>query len=419
VLSRVTFIVFVATGLAGLGDRVGAQDPAPPASLPEAPPDPFGDTTGTPTNPARTVAQTEPWGASLFVDQDSVYPWLGASGGDQNYTMGVGLQLTGGIVRFASWPVRRIDSLFGLGRIHRRLRIQTTAFLPANTPSYYESHSLTFANGAFTPDRIEDPEPIFDDRPYSSIVGLTAAHSTIDPYGRRVLRTELTIGALGLGLSESIQTAIHTRRRENNQQEDPSAETPYDPEGWRHQISAGGELTGKYTATWLQALSESTPHDLTLHAEASLGYYTNAAVGFVGRLGWLRSDFWTVQTNPLTAMNQGLSADAAQTARAQGTKSRVPQRKRSRDVLEAYLFGAARARFVIYNELLQGGFKDSSVAFRDADVERIVREVDAGATLAYKGLSLTIALTNRSPEYRVGESRSHTWGGVYIMYRSH
>jgi len=353
----------------------------------------------------------ERWGFSLFVDQDSVYPWLGPWGGDQNYTMGVGLQLTGRIVRPAAWPLRQVDSLFGLGRLHGHLARESTALLPGNVPSYYESHSLTLAVGAFTPRHLELESPIRDDRPYASILSLTAGRSTIDPYGRRVLRTELTLAVLGLNLAKTVQTRIHTQRRRANQRKDPSAVTPYDPAGWANQISDGGEPTAKYTATWLQALSESTPHDLTLQLEGSLGYYTNLAAGFVGRVGWLRSDFWTVQTNPLAVVNQGLR-DAGSGG------SRAPRRDRSRDKLEAYLFGAARARLVIYNELLQGGFRPSAVRLDDAGIERVVSELDAGATLSWKGFAATLSLTRRSPEYRVGEPRSHTWGGVYLVYRS-
>jgi len=382
--------------------------PPPPTPPPVAGEDPFAR----PLPATEATPGEERWGFSLFVDQDSVYPWLGPWGGDQNYTMGVGLQLTGRIVRPVAWPLRQVDALFGLGRLHGRLARESTALLPGDVPAYFESHSLTLANGGFTPRRLDLAEPIPDDRPYASILSLTAGRSTIDPYGRRVLRTELTLGVLGLNLAKSVQTSIHTKRRRANQRKDPSAVTPYDPAGWPNQISDGGEPTAKYTATWLQALSESTPHDFTLQLEGSLGYYTNAAVGFVGRVGWLRSDFWTVQTNPLAAVNQGLRDQGG------GDGSRVPRRDRSRDKPEAYLFGAARVRLVAYNELLQGGFRRSAVELEDTEIERVLRELDAGATLSWKGLSATISLTRRSPEYRVGEPRTHTWGGIYLVYRS-
>jgi hypothetical protein len=397
-----------------------AYIPLEAASPPEPglPPSP-AEAAATPTLQPESIE--ERWGLSIFVDQDSVYPWIAPWGGDQNYTMGVGLQISGQLARFASWPTEKIDWLFGLSRLHSHLR-ETGAILVDGTPRSPESHTLLLENGAFTPKHIEAAEPIFDDRPYASILALTAGHSTIDFYRRRVLRTDLTLGMLGLRLSESIQTSIHRCRRKKNQDKDPAAVTPYDPMGWPNQISDGGELTAKYTVTWLQALSESPPHDLTLHLEGSLGYYTNAAVGFAARLGWLRSDFWATRYNPLSYVNQAVPqavVESAQPTAAQAAAARrVPRRERGRSRVEAYLFAAARARLVIYNELLQGGFLDSTVTIAGSDVERVVPEFDVGASLAKSGWTLTIAATRRSPEMGVGVPRTHTWGGIYVSYQS-
>jgi hypothetical protein len=315
-------------------------------------------------------------------------------------------------------PVRGLDWVFGLGRLHRRFRESGSIRNLDGTRSFAESHALMLVqNGAFTPREISSPDPIHDDRPYASILAATAGRSTIDFTGRRVIKTELTLGVLGLRLSEWVQTGIHRSRRASNREEDPTAETPYDPEGWTHQVSDGGEPTLKYTATWLEALSESGPHDVALHVEGSLGYYTNVAVGFSGRLGILRSDFWTIRANPLTSVNQGLP-EAVATAAQATAGGKVPVRDRSRNKLEAYVFAAARARLVVYNALLQGAFRDSEVTIPTSGVERVVPELDAGVTLARCGFNLTIAATRRSPEYSVGAPRSHTWGGIYVSYRS-
>jgi len=366
---------------------------------------------------AERDSSEERMGWSLFIDQDSVLPWLGPWGGDQNYTMGVGIQVTGRWVPSETGPLSALDNVFGLARIRHRLLSGTTVLLPMDVPRNFESHTLTLLNGAFTPRHIELSDPIVDDRPYASILALTGSHTTVDPYGRRALRTDFTVGMLGLRLSERIQTAIHTHRRRQNQRRDPAAVRPYDPEGWPNQVSDGGEPTAKYTATWLQALSESRSHDVVLHAEGSVGYYTNAAVGLIGRLGWLHSDFWTVQSNPNAVVNQGFR-DTAQSARAGNSASRVPRRNRDRRKLDAYLHGALRTRFVVFNELLQGGFRHSNVVLDDTQIEHTLRELDAGATLSSRGVGLTLALTRRSPEYNVGNPRTHTWGGVYIVYRS-
>ena len=61
------------------------------------------------------------------------------------------------------------------------------------------------------------------------------------------------------------------------------------------------------------------------------------------------------------------------------------------------------------------------------DREKILNSIESGvivianryiaSTLSYQGASLTIALTRRSPEYNVGNPRTHTWGGIYLVYR--
>lgn len=331
-------------------------------------------------------------GGAIFFEQDSVLPWLGAWGGDQNYTMGLAFQASGPWLEpHVAKPLAWLDDRLGAGALHKRLRT-------GQGLQWVEDHTLTFGNTAFTPTRIDLVEPIFDDRPYSSLLYLTVSRATIDPAARRMLKTDLTAGMLGLHISDAVQTWIHTRRRERK---GPGALTPYDPAGWDNQISDGGEFTAKYTATLLQNVSDGAYHDVSLHAEASLGYYTNGAVGLVTRVGWLRTEFWTFNSNPTSAANQ-----------AGGPASRKKPRK-----IEFYLFGAGRGRAVVYNALLQGQFKDSPVTLDDTEIERVIREVEGGASLGFWKLNLVASVARRSPEYNVGQTRSHTWGGVYLIFR--
>jgi len=142
---------------------------------------------------------------------------------------------------------------------------------------------------------------------------------------------------------------------------------------------------------------------MTFATEASLGYYTNAAVGLVGRIGWLRSEFWTFSSNPMTAANQAVG----------GSESR----KKARPV-ELYAFGAVRARAVAYNALLQGQLRHSDVTLHDTAVEHLLREWEAGVVLAFWKINLVGSIARRSAEYSAGEHRSHTWGGIYVIVRT-
>jgi hypothetical protein len=376
-------------------------------SLPQAPdslhPDPFAANAGGQGAPAAPEGST----FSIYVDQDSVLPWLGPWGGDQNYTMGAGFGFGGAWISRAhlDWPARKLDALTGLGKIHSRFRNE------AGAGNYLESHSFNFAVTAFTPRHLETTVPIEDDRPYASLLGFTAGHATIDGAKRRVIRTELTLGFLGLRIADTVQTAIHRHRRANNQKKDPSALTPYDPQGWKYQISDGGEPTAKYTVSFLQVAQETRFHDVGLQAEASLGYYTNVAVGPIVRVGILRSDLWSLSTNPLTAYNQAACAPG------EASCGGLPSRDRSSRKLEIYAWAAGRGRLVAYNALLEGALRHSDVTFEATRIEPLVRELETGVTAGLYDWVLTLALARRSAEYNVGVPRSHTWGGVYITKR--
>lgn len=62
---------------------------------------------------------------SLLIDQDSVLPWLGPWGGDQKYTMGLALQVTGDWVKrsWVSRPLGWVDGFTGLAHpLHAALQ---------------------------------------------------------------------------------------------------------------------------------------------------------------------------------------------------------------------------------------------------------------------------------------------------------
>jgi hypothetical protein len=389
-LYRKTLCRQALTGIMLYAGPLGGQEQQPHAT-----PSPKPTPSAADWNEGERKRLPETSGAAIFFDQDSVIPWIAPWGGDQNYTMGLSLRGFGPWVERARFtaPVRGLDWLFRTSKLHDRFR-------ESQGMEYVEDHGLTFGCTAFTPRHLEIAAPIRDDRPYSSLLFLSASRATIDPYGRRMIKTDLTFGMLGLNVAKSVQTSIHTSRRRKH----PGSLTPYDPQGWPNQISNGGEPTLKYTAKFLQGLSDSAVHDLTLHTEGSLGYYTNAAAGFAFRLGWLRSEFWTFDSNPNTAANQ-----------ARGGASTT---KRNLANPELFLFAAGRGRAVLYNALLQGQFRDSEVAYDSTQIEHLIVEWEAGVSAGWRGLSLVASVAGRSPEYRVGEPRAHTWGGIYVIWRS-
>jgi hypothetical protein len=343
-------------------------------------------------------ARRERYGFSLFVDQDLFYP---PRNEDRNYTMGVGVQLRGAWLRESrptSWLGSALDSIDGIGpfaRIHQDHVLNTTS-------NGREGSFLTFGVTAFTPDEIEKYEAIDYDRPYASLAFLSFSRATNArdrkwwaPVGR-VFRTELTFGVLGLRIAETVQTAIHRTVRS------PGAAKPYDPHGWTHQVSDGGEPTALYRAGLLGILNESNYFDLGWVTEGSVGYYTNAAVGGVARLGRMRTNIAYFDPRPMNAYDQVES----------------PGRGSPRAV-EFFFWGGARYRLVAYNALLQGQFRKSDVRLSAGQIDRLVPEYEVGATVGWCGFSATyVALAGRGPEHNLITKREHQWGGAYVSYQS-
>jgi hypothetical protein len=339
-------------------------------------------------------------GFGAFVEQDLFFP---PRNSDRNYTMGVGLQASGAWVLASrlDWPLRIFDCLVGVAGWHTALATRFGLTAEGERP-FLESHSLTYGVTAFTPDDLRSSAPIHDDRPYASLMFLSVARATINPHpaSRLVLKSELSLGVLGLRLAEKVQTAIHRGLRGPD---DPPDVSPPDPRGWHNQISDGLEPTLKYTVAALKALSESNWHDLAALGEASAGYYTNAAVGATLRAGRIRSNFWTFSSNPLTLGNQGT------------VESRVLDRDRRK--FELFAFGGSRARLVLYNALMQGQFRKSEVRLVGAQLERFVHEFEAGIGGGMCGLTFSYVIVGgRSPEHHAGATRSHYWGGLYLTY---
>jgi hypothetical protein len=326
-------------------------------------------------------------GRHLFVEQDEfAKPW--GLGGDQNYTMGVGLQLTGSFVRWS-----------GFGHLHHLIdRLIAVVRIPAS-PDYLSHetfHSLTLVGSAFTPDDLTQTGPVIGDRPYASLLGLSSRR--VSPRGIEdewAFATELIVGALGLGVSREIQTWIHERLDSDI------------PVGWHNQISDGGELTGAYH---FGAQRRLTPFyqdgvqkrfEASLDADVWLGYYTNVSLGGTARLGRIYSRYFEFTSAPIAGVSQALVRHRAES--------------------EAFVFIATRVRGVLYNALLQGQSRDNVYELERDEIKPLLAELEAGAHgsigLGSSGFSLYgtwVMVAGRSSEIDTSYGRAHWWGSAQL-----
>lgn len=311
-------------------------------------------------------------GVALYFDQDLFTLGLNQ---DRDYTTGIA-------VEFFS----QHDGIYPLDRMLRWVGGE----LGLHAEDAVFERSFILGSVTYTPDDLSASVPIYDDRPYASLVYLGNKRVFADDDS--ALGIDMQVGILGSGISREVQQALHETWRElsgNNE--------PVDPKGWDHQISDGGEPTVGLRVSYAEKLSPpGKPWDLAGTASISLGYQTNASVGLSARAGRISSKVWTLPYDPINRGNflPSLSGD------------------------EWYLWAAYRARLVVYDALLQGQFRDSDVTFNNSELHHVVHDAGVGLTLTYRPVQVTFAINGKSSELKVGDAdRNHVWGGVYVSTR--
>jgi hypothetical protein len=340
-----------------------------------------------PGPPPKPVSRETLVSAFTVVLENDVLAQLGHNQ-DRNYTGGLALSASGRFIPalHLDAPLVLLDGLSGAGKRHKDA---TQVF-----------HTLTFAGTGFTPDLLNSSDIVRGDRPYGSIVALSVSKTSVErALQRSAWTSQFAVGILGLDVVGDAQTKIHQWNRRRS-----GKETPYDPLGWQHQISDGGEPTAMYRVGYQRLLAgDSSGKDIRKHfqltggVEGSIGHYTNAAVGATGRLGWFNSDFWEFVPNAMAFAAQ--KADGKDAPR-----------------IDAFLFGAIRPKLVLYNALLEGQVKKSAYTVYP---ERVLIELDLGAALTYKPLHLHfvwIAYAGRTSEFTTSEPRTHTWGSYTLSF---
>ena len=307
-------------------------------------------------------------GVGIYFDQDMFVP---GANDDRDYTMGIGVEVfqDQGPLYLMGGLLERLDPLVGFDR--RCGRVYRSFLLGAVT---------------YTPDDIGNPEPIFDDRPYASLLYLANKQVVADD--TRALGVEIMVGAMGLNVAEHVQTTLHQWYR------DVSGDSePVDPEGWRYQISEGGEPTIRLRLADSRRFARGRNWDLAHSWDLSLGFQTNASIGLSGRLGDLNSPFWSIPYDPISRGNF------------------VPAMKGD----ELYVWAAGRLRVVAYDALLQGQFRDSTVTVDYDDMRRLVWEAGIGVTRGWSNFQLTFSINAKAGDTRLDDAPDeHFWGGLYL-----
>ncbi len=334
---------------------------------------------------------------NFTTDQD----FLGRDNQDRNYTMGFELSVSSSKAFerknyfVIPWLRRQVDHLFGL----KEINTDTNFIRPFIS-------TISLLGSGFTPLDLERNTVDPADRPYGSLVVIGSSRTTAmnedasadentgELPTKYAISTGLFIGMLGLPIAKNVQSYIHENQWFGS--------TRPVPQGWNNQISNGGEPTLLYNYQVLTPLVTLREHNVksletTFDGAVQLGYYTNFSIGLNTKLGRFDTDYWAV-SNMLNNVAQN------------------PSTKSNRRVKWNFVL-SARLRYVAYNGLLQGQFRQSEFTLAQADVSPFIVEAFVGLdvilfnrmTIAFKPIML------RTAEFK-GAGRNHTWGSFGLSY---
>lgn len=324
--------------------------------------------------PASTAARANAkhvWAVSL--DNDLFVPFTTR---DRDYTGGMALTYSGeGGAKYRR-PLDRlqagIDRLMGVPK-----RKATTT-------------SVELGLYGFTPDDIQHTDVLTTDRPYASLLYLSASrmYALSDSTS---ITTSLTWGVLGTDIFGELQRELH--RAAGNSQ----------VHGWHNQISDGGELTARYQIahhTYWQSNDFRSRFKTTLFS--SVGYLTEVGVALSTRRGLISSP--DHRFNP-ELISYGERVNDTVMAPYQGE--------------ESYFWGGISFKTRLYNAFLQGQFRDSVHTLRYSELRPVIAEAWLGYTLTIgQQYRVSYVVRAQTSEIRAGEGdRAHVWGGfVFSRY---
>lgn len=243
---------------------------------------------------------------------------------------------------------------------------------------------------AFTPGNtlVDEVQP--NERPYASLLFLSNGRVRVDADDRGVWTSSLTVGVLGLSVSERLHSAVH---------ELVGSESP---RGYEHQISAGGEPTARYTLA-RQKLWIADPSgriDVKTTVQGSVGFLTETSAAISLRVGRFNSPWWAFAPELTDYMSAPVPAESYQGGR------------------ELYVFAGARVKARAYNVFLQGQFRDSEVRYTSDEIEPLLAEAWIGVvTQILDQTQLSYALHYQTAELRYGAAaRDSLWGAVQLTH---
>jgi hypothetical protein len=300
---------------------------------------------------------------------------------DRDYTGGLAVTFSG---RRARDNVLSLDPL--LSALDRAVGTAASQYEFA-----IERHAQQIGIMAFTPADITASEPLHDDRPYASMIYVSNGRVRVDADQRGAWTSSLTIGILGLPLTEQLHNGVHKLVGSER------------PRGYDYQISNGGEPTARYSLArhrlWIA--NPSATLDVKTTVQGSVGYLTEGSAAISIRAGRFSTPWWS------------FAPELTDYAPAP-----VPVESTSHSRRDLYAFAGARLKARAYNAFLQGQFRHSEVRYSASEVEPLLVHAWLGVvTQIFEQTNLSYTLNYQTAEVREGRAaRDSLWAAVHVSH---
>lgn len=251
------------------------------------------------------------------------------------------------------------------------------------------SSGLELGSYGFTPNDIEAQQLDLSDRPYASLVYLSANRNYRSARNQGFWTSSLTIGLLGVDVFEFGQKTVH------------KIVTGDKARGWDSQISEGGELTARYQLAYHHPLAVSIANQqLKTSYFGSIGYLTEAGVALSLRKGLISSPDYRFNPAVTSYGEQTNASDAGSSGK------------------ENYFWGGVGLKLRAYNAFLEGQVRDSAHTFRNSQLRPIIAELWAGYTFSmFESTKFSYVFRAHSSEIRSGTGdRNLMWGGFVLSF---
>lgn len=355
---------------------------------------------------SQNTGQKKFYSIGLFWDQEYLLEKIKLKklNEDRNYTNGLGFYYSSHCLN--KWVIFKPQDWL-IKKINPKLK------------DHISINSIMLANGSFTPDSITDPNPIYNDRPFSSLTYLqtNSNYLYVSEEKHRMYSISVAAGILGSGISRVIQTRGHEILN-------------YDtPRGWYNQISSGGSPTILFgyqqdylitTKPIVKREKDSLKNIRRVGGEwkaawrANIGWYNMVSGEISYRFGWIDPRNWTYITNQLGSSNKDLQPISSE------KKLKEYYDKPAKG--EIFLFSTLRTNFVGYNALLSGQGGADPVRLSNKDVRRGVLEGTVGLCISpviFNSINIDLKgeINARSPEFQAEgrKPRWHYWGGIDLL----